>query len=75
MLNVRPFLLAMINKNYDRKIYFIAALPKSGSTWLEQFMTKLENIIVRPINGDSSVIMNHNIEDGAFNCFPILIVS
>jgi len=53
-----------------RRILFVAAIPKSGSTWVEKFMSSLPNCLIRPINGSPKIISEQNLPKNSFNCFP-----
>ena len=58
--NIRGILGLFKNK---RRILFVAAIPKSGSTWVENFLSSLPNCLIRPINGSSKLISEQNLGD------------
>jgi len=56
--------------SYPYRAIFIAGLPKSGSTWAENFFAKIEGYVIRPLSGDQDYIMRHGIPENGFKYFP-----
>lgn len=56
--------------NYPHRIIFIAGLPKSGTTWVENFFTKIPGYVIRSLSGDQKYINNHGIPSNGFKYFP-----
>ena len=56
--------------NYPYRIIFIAGLPKSGTTWVENFFTKIPGYVIRSLAGDQECIKNHGIPENGFKHFP-----
>lgn len=54
----------------QHKRIFVAAIPKSGSTWIEQFFYNSPNVVLRPINGSRHEILKQDLPNNAFDCFP-----
>ena len=58
----------------QHKRIFVAAIPKSGSTWIEQFFAFIyRNVFLRPINGPRHEIIKQDLPKNAFNCFSMLV--
>ena len=56
--------------NYPYKIIFIAGLPKSGTTWVENFISRVPGYTPRTLTGDRGYINNHGIPMDGFQNFP-----
>ena len=53
----------------DTNIVFIAGFPKSGTTWVTNFVTRIPGYNLRQFSGDPEVIRHHNVPDDAFKWF------
>ena len=53
----------------DTNILLIAGFPKSGTTWVTNFVTRLPGYNLRQFSGDPEVIRHHNLPDEAFKWF------
>lgn len=51
-------------------ILFIAGYPKSGTTWVENFFTRIPGYNPRQLGGEAEVIRHHNLPKDAFKWFP-----
>ena len=51
-------------------ILFITGFPKSGTTWVENFVTNIPGYNLRELSGEKEVISRHNMPDDAFKWFP-----
>lgn len=56
--------------SYPNDIIFVAGLPKSGTTWVENFLTMVGGYSIRPISGDPNIIINNDLPVNAFELFP-----
>ncbi|HIC09768.1 MAG TPA: hypothetical protein EYO61_00210 [Campylobacterales bacterium] len=55
--------------NYPYRKILIIALPKSGSTWVENFIYKINGYVARRIWGDEEKILRHQLQEGSFKNF------
>jgi hypothetical protein len=55
--------------NYKHKTIFIAGLPKSGTTRIENFLYKIPGYVARPLNGDLEIITAQDLPNNAFKHF------
>ena len=70
--NIREDLKSYFGKyNYPYKIIFVAGLPKSGTTWVENFFSKIPGYVIRSLSGDQEYIQNHGIPENGFKYFPV----
>lgn len=56
--------------NYKHRILFIAGLPKSGTTWVENFIFNIPGYCPRNLSGDPDVIIRQNLPVDAFEKVP-----
>jgi hypothetical protein len=64
-------LLAFLGKKPgNNRILFVAGYPKSGTTWVENFISILPRYSPRTLHGDQSLINNHLLPIDAFANFP-----
>jgi hypothetical protein len=56
--------------DYPCHILFVAGLPKSGTTWVENFISHIPGYIPRRFKASEGVIENHDISDEVFKNFP-----
>jgi hypothetical protein len=63
--------LSLLNHyTYKHKIIFIAGLPKSGTTWVENFFFNVPGYRPRDLTGDNNVYLKLNLPENAFEKFP-----
>jgi len=56
--------------NYKHRILFIAGLPKSGTTWVENFFFNVPGYCPRKISGDPNIIIKQDLPYNAFEKIP-----
>lgn len=56
--------------SYATKIIFVAGYPKSGTTWMENFISNIPGYNPRAIYGDSELIRHHNLPTDSFSKIP-----
>ena len=56
--------------NYPYKKIFIAGLPKSGTTWVENFFSRVPGYVIRPFSGNKKLIESFGIPENGFKYFP-----
>ena len=54
----------------EENILFVAGYPKSGTTWVENFISNIPGYNPRELNGDPEIIRLQNLPDDAFKWFP-----
>ena len=65
--NIRSY----FGKNFgDTHIIFVAGYPKSGATWIENFISNIPGYSPRNLSGSKEIIRFHNLPKEAFNDFP-----
>lgn len=52
------------------RVLYIAGLPKSGTTWLEQLLSEVPGYTKRPFRDSDSCTRDHNICDEVFTSLP-----
>jgi sulfotransferase 6B1 len=52
------------------KVIFVAGYPKSGTTWVENFVSSIPGYSPRVLGGDREVIRHHELPDDAFTHLP-----
>jgi len=55
---------------YPYRIIFVAGLPKSGTTWIENFLYNVPGYCPRELFGPKEIIIKQDIPDNAFKYFP-----
>lgn len=60
---------------YSHKKILIIALPKSGSTWIENFLYKINGYVARRIWGDEDKILEQKLQKGSFKNFSDFLFS
>ena len=58
------------NKFGNVKIIFVAGYPKSGTTWVENFISNIPGYSPRILNGSRDMIRHHHLPKDAFNKIP-----
>jgi hypothetical protein len=53
-------------------ILFITGFPKSGTTWVESFISNIPGYNLRELCGNQEIIRHHNLPENAFKYFPKL---
>ena len=53
----------------ENNILLIAGFPKSGTTWVTNFVTRIPGYNLRQFSGDPEVVRHHNVPDDAFKWF------
>jgi hypothetical protein len=56
--------------NTHRRIIFIAGYPKSGTTWVENFIGMLPGYNPRRLLGNEELLRMHLLDDTSFECCP-----
>jgi len=65
-------LLSFLGKNYGgSNIIFVAGYPKSGTTWVENFIANIPGYNSRIIQGPSEIIANHELPINSFDWVPL----
>jgi hypothetical protein len=54
----------------DKKIIFVAGYPKSGTTWVENFISNLPGYSPRSLSGSKEMIRHHHLPKSAFTKMP-----
>lgn len=57
--------------NYPHHIIFVVGMPKSGSTWMENILSKIPGYYTRSMHMIENIAQAHNIVDSAFRNVPI----
>lgn len=55
---------------YPTKVIFVAGYPKSGTTWVENFISNIPGFSPRVLGGDSEILRHHGIPSDAFKGVP-----
>lgn len=56
--------------NYENKIVFIAGLPKSGTTFVENFFYNVKGYVPRNLSGTHAEVESHTLSAKPFEFFP-----
>jgi hypothetical protein len=64
-------LMALLGYKFGKSdVIFIAGYPKSGTTWVENFISNIPGYNPRVLHGDLENMRNHNLPSNAFKYFP-----
>lgn len=66
---IRDILSIIGYYEYPVKIIFVAGYPKSGTTWVENFLYQLPGYVPRALTGDKKIIVNQDLPSDAFKIF------
>lgn len=68
--NIREDVKAYFNfYAYKHPVIFIIGLPKSGTTWVENFFSRIPGYVIRKLSGDPEYITKHGIPEDGFKYF------
>lgn len=56
--------------SYPSKVIFVAGYPKSGTTWVENFISNIPGYNPRILAGSVEIIRQHNLPPDAFSAIP-----
>lgn len=56
--------------SYPSKVIFVAGYPKSGTTWVENFISNIPGYNPRVLSGSREIIRQHNLPADAFSGIP-----
>lgn len=56
--------------SYPTKVIFVAGYPKSGTTWVENFISNIPGYNPRVLAGSREIIRQHNLPADAFSAIP-----
>lgn len=56
--------------SYACKVIFVAGYPKSGTTWVENFISNIPGYNPRVLSGSREIIRQHNLPADAFSAIP-----
>ena len=56
--------------SYPTKVIFVVGYPKSGTTWVENFISNIPGYSPRILGGDSEILRLHGIPSDAFKNIP-----
>lgn len=73
--SLRIFIFDLINiikikKNYEDRFIFVSGYPKSGTTWIENFISNLPYYSPRNLFGSKEIIKKHELPYNAFDFIP-----
>lgn len=64
-------LYAYFGKNHGgSRVIFVAGYPKSGTTWVEKFVSNIPGYSPRILNGSREILRHHNLPEEAFKKIP-----
>lgn len=62
---------SLLGKKFgDSKVIFVAGYPKSGTTWVENFISNIPGYSPRVLYGSDKLIRGHNLPTNSFINFP-----